>query len=64
MRSNLAEKQREHWLSIETVERRDAPGAWTVEAIEEQEGRIFQTTFHGPDSKERAREYARWKYGQ
>lgn len=51
-------------LEVEIVERRDAPGAWTVEAIDTgSEGEIYQALFTGPDAEGRARAYARFAYG-
>ena len=36
--------------------------AWSVEIIDyENEGSVYVTVFHGPDSYARAREYADWK---
>jgi hypothetical protein len=48
-------------LTVEVVERRDTAGVWTVEAIG-SDGEIYQAIFPGPDSEDRAREYARMKY--
>lgn len=42
-------------------ERRDTPGAWTVEAIG-SDGEIYQAIFLGPQAERRAHEYARLKY--
>lgn len=54
-------------LSTEDVaveERKDQPGAWTVEAIDHaQDGSIYQAIFIGPDAQKRAKEYAKFKYG-
>lgn len=62
MRGNAARKfDDSHGLSVEVVERKDAPGAWTVEATDE-DGSIFQAIFAGPEARERAEEYARFKY--
>ena len=41
----------------------DLQGCWTVEA-KDTEGSLFQAFFQGPDAEARAREYARWKYGE
>jgi hypothetical protein len=41
----------------------DLQGCWTVEA-KDTEGSLFQASFQGPDAEARAREYARWKYGE
>ncbi len=65
MRTNVARKQdnRGRTLEVEVVERKDTPGVWTVEAIDmAAEGDIFQALFVGPESHERALEYARFKY--
>lgn len=42
-------------------ERRGAPGAWNVEAIDE-EGSIEQAIFLGPKAEERAHDYAAHRY--
>jgi hypothetical protein len=49
-------------LEIYIAERRDTPGAWTVEATDPKEGSIEQAIFIGPDAEKRAREYAAWRY--
>ena len=50
-------------LEAEVVERRDAPNAWGVEAIDaEGDGAVLMALFSGPDAKERALEYARAKF--
>jgi hypothetical protein len=49
-------------LLYETVESREFPDHWHVEAIDD-EGRVFVAVFSGPDAEERAREYADWKNG-
>jgi hypothetical protein len=65
MRSNLVLKRDYgNGLDIEVVDRKDTPGAWSVEAIDnEGDGSIFQAIFIGPDAQERAKEYAQLKYG-
>ena len=51
-------------LVVEVAERLDAPGVWTVEAVDEgPEGEVYQALFAGPDAEEAAYEYARFKYG-
>ncbi len=51
-------------MDVEVVERNDSPGSWSVEAIEtDQDGAVFQAIFVGPQAKERAEEYAAFKYG-
>ena len=49
-------------LEIYIAERRDTSGAWTVEAIDPEDGAIEQAIFIGPEAEQRAREYAAWKY--
>jgi hypothetical protein len=46
------------------MERKDEPGAWSVEVIDPtgDQSRCI-TVFHGPRARERAFEYARLKYG-
>jgi hypothetical protein len=48
---------------VEVAERKDAPGAWTVEAID-SDGSIEQAIFAGPKSRERAEAYAAFQYGR
>ncbi|HUF55810.1 MAG TPA: hypothetical protein VMM55_04540 [Thermohalobaculum sp.] len=51
-------------MDVSIVERKDTPGAWSVEAIEvDGDGDVFQAIFLGPGAKERAEEYATIKYG-
>lgn len=54
----------EHGLSARVMERKDDPGAWSVEVIDPagDQSRCI-TVFHGPRARERAFEYARLKYG-
>lgn len=47
---------------VEIAERKDAPGAWTVEAID-SDGSIEQAIFAGPKAHERAEAYLRFQYG-
>jgi hypothetical protein len=50
-------------LDISIVERNDAPGIWTVEAIDRDgDGHIYQAMFAGPEARSRAFEYAGFKY--
>lgn len=50
-------------LVAEVVERKDAPGVWSVEAVDDaSEGAVYSAVFYGPQSKERAEEYAHMKY--
>jgi hypothetical protein len=49
-------------LNYEMVEDRMQPGDYRVEAIDsDRDGEVFTAIFTGPDAKERAAEYARWK---
>ena len=48
--------------SVEVFERKGLPGTWSVEAIG-SDGEIYQALFIGPDARERAVEYAQFKYG-
>lgn len=50
-------------LEVEVVERRDTPGVWSVEGINNSgDGEIYLATFYGPNSEVRAREYETMKY--
>jgi hypothetical protein len=60
-RRNVASEETESY-TVEVVERKDMPGAWTVEAID-RDGGIEQAIFAGPQSRERADAYARFQYG-
>ena len=63
--NNLARAQQSPELEVSVEERKDAPGAWTVEAINMAgDGEIYQAIFVGPDARGRAQEYARTKYGR
>lgn len=65
MPANGAQKRGRRGAGPEVVveERNDEPGVWTVEAIDMSgDGEIYQTFFAGPKSRERAEEYARFKY--
>jgi hypothetical protein len=48
--------------SVEVFERKGSPGVWSVEAIG-SDGEIYQALFMGPHARERAIEYAAFKYG-
>jgi len=66
MRSNVAKTlDKNHaGLEVAVVERNGQPGVWTVEAIDMAgDGNIYQAIFAGPEARERALEYARFKYG-
>ena len=50
-------------VQVEVVERKRAPGSWTVEAIDYlNDGSIEQAVFIGPDAQARCEEYAEIKY--
>lgn len=49
-------------MQYEVAESQDMPGTWRVEAINhESEGQIYGAVFFGPQSQQRAEEYAAWK---
>jgi hypothetical protein len=51
-------------LEVEVAERADAPGNWTVEAVDTgSEGEVYQALFSGPKAKDRAYAYAMREYG-
>jgi hypothetical protein len=56
----LEEQEVENY-SVEVAERKDSPGAWTVEAID-NDGGIEQAIFAGPKARERAEAYSRFQY--
>lgn len=66
MRGSTAAKSSSHVprrMAVSVVERKDAPGVWSVEAIDHaSDGDCYVTVFYGPRSRERAAEYARLKY--
>jgi hypothetical protein len=67
MPTNVVQKLAGHnaGLEVAVVERNDEPGVWTVEAIDMAgDGNIYQAFFRGPEARERAQEYARFKYGR
>ena len=49
-------------FEIELAESVGIPGAWTVEAIDD-DGGIEQAIFLGPRARERAEAYAAFQYG-
>jgi hypothetical protein len=52
-------------IPAEVVERKDAPGAWGVEAIDHgRDGSIYMAIFSGPDARDRAVEYAALKFSR
>lgn len=66
MAANTAKKLDDHaGPDVSVEERKDQPGVWTVEAIDMAgDGNIYQALFVGPEARERAQEYARFKYGR
>lgn len=51
-------------IEAEIALRSTAPLSWSVEAIDtDGEGGVDVTIFSGPRARERAVEYAVWKYG-
>lgn len=47
-------------MEYETIEDRNAPGTWRVEAVGD-DGEVYVAIFSGPRAKERAEEYIEWK---
>lgn len=50
-------------MEYEVAQTRGSEEEWQVEAIDD-DGRIFIAAFGGPDSQQRATEYAAWKNAQ
>lgn len=51
-------------IEVNLVAHTTVPISWSVEAINvDGDGGVDVTIFSGPSSEDRAREYARWKYG-
>jgi hypothetical protein len=48
--------------SISVTEAEEVPGCWVVDA-RDSDNALLRAVFDGPDAEQRAREYARWKYG-
>jgi hypothetical protein len=48
--------------SVSVAEAEEVPGCWVVDA-RDSESALLRAVFDGPDAEQRAREYARWKYG-
>ena len=48
--------------SISVAEAEEVPGCWVVDA-RDSDNALLRAVFDGPDAEQRAREYARWKYG-
>jgi hypothetical protein len=66
MNEHAISRQFEHAERFETeaYERKgEAPGTWATERLG-PDGESYLSVFHGPDSRELAEEYARFKNGQ
>ncbi len=48
--------------SVSVAEAEEVPGCWVVDA-RDSDTALRRTVFDGPEAEQRAREYARWKYG-
>ncbi|MFZ1107031.1 MAG: hypothetical protein WAN43_01605 [Rhodomicrobium sp.] len=48
--------------SVSVAEAEEVAGCWVVDALD-SDNALLRAVFDGPDAEERAREYARWKYG-
>jgi hypothetical protein len=48
--------------SISVSEAEEVAGCWVVDAVD-SDNALLRAVFDGPDAENRAREYARWKYG-
>ncbi len=48
--------------SVSVAEAEEVPGCWVVDALD-SENALRRAVFDGVDAEQRAREYARWKYG-
>ena len=48
--------------SVSVAEAEEVPGCWVVDA-RDSDNALLRAVFDGPDAEQRAREYARWKYG-
>jgi hypothetical protein len=48
--------------SVSVAEAMEIPGCWVVDA-RDSENALLRAVFDGLDAEQRAREYARWKYG-
>lgn len=60
--SALPQLDKETRMDYEVVQSIGVVGEWRVEAIS-QDGDCFVTLFSGPDSRQRAEEYATFKLG-
>ncbi len=48
--------------SVSVAEAEEVPGCWVVDSLD-SENALRRAVFDGLDAEQRAREYARWKYG-
>ncbi len=48
--------------SVSVAEAEEVPGCWVVDA-RDSDNALLRAVFDGPEAEQRAREYARWKYG-
>jgi len=48
--------------SVSVAEAEEIPGCWVVDA-RDSDNALMRAVFDGPEAEQRAREYARWKYG-
>jgi hypothetical protein len=48
-------------MNYEVAPDKEFPNEWRVEAIDSKTGDIYVAIFSGPDSEQRAREYAAWQ---
>ncbi len=48
--------------SVSVSEAEEVPGCWVVDA-RDSDNALLRAVFDGPEAEQRAREYARWKYG-
>lgn len=51
-------------MTYEVVKSATEADVWSVEAIDHETGDCFKTNFYGPQSRERANEYAHFKNGE
>ncbi len=53
-------------LIAEVAERKDSPGSWGVEAIDDGtgDGSVMMAIFSGPGARDRAEEYANAKFAE
>jgi hypothetical protein len=48
--------------NVSVAEAEEVAGCWVVDALD-SDNALLRAVFDGPDAEQRAREYARWKYG-